>query len=241
MDSEICNVCKLKLKNIRSLKCKTCNHKVHIKCNKTSPLDYKKLKENESSETWMCISCKIEAFPFSNYNEDGLPYDETNTSNIEEISIRLNDHDKKTLKLISNLISENTDPDIEEPSFCSYYKTRKFYSSNFKNEKTLSIFHLNIASLHYHFDDILILLDTLDFTFDILTFTETKLKDGDKPRQIKDNYYDIEHTPTEASKGGTIIYAAKHLFSKPRKDLCIYLPHKIESTFIEIQTSTSKS
>ena len=97
MDTQICNVYKRKLKNIRSLKCKTCHQTVHIKCNKTSPHDYKKLKENECSETWLCILCKTDAFPFSNYNEEGLPYDEMNTSNLEEISIRLSDHDKKHL------------------------------------------------------------------------------------------------------------------------------------------------
>ena len=88
--------------------------------------------------------------------------------------------------------------------------------------------------MQYHFDDLLILLDSLDFTFDILTFSETKLKITDQPRKIKDNYYDIFHTPTEAQKGGTIIYAARNLYSKPRKDLEIYESNKLESTFIEI-------
>ena len=132
---------------------------------------------------------------------------------------------KKTLELISNLISHNSDPNSEEKVFCKYYTTKKFSNTKFSGKKSLSIFHMNIASLQYHFEDLLVLLDTLDFTFDILTFTETKLKTGDMPRQIKDDYYDIVHTPSEENKGGTIIYAAKHLHPQPRNYLNIYEAH----------------
>ena len=238
---ELCKVCDTRLKNKRSLKCKTCDQKVHITCNKTSPQMYKKLKDNENSEVWMCISCMENAFPFYSLDADGLPNEDKNLHKLENLNVKLNENDKKTLELINNLISQNTDPNNEENPFCKYYTTRKFCKSNFQNNKSLSIFHLNIASLHYHFDELLVLLDTLDFTFDILTFTETKLKDKVSPRQIKNNYYDIEHTPSEADKGGTIIYAAKHLFPKPRNDLNIYESKRIESTFIEIQTDKEKT
>ena len=241
MESELCIVCDLKIKNKRSLKCRTCNHMVHIYCNKTSPQTYKKLKEHENCETWMCISCKVNTLPFANLDADGLPYENDQTSKLDELNIRLNDRDKKTIDLINSLIAQNADPNNEEINFCKYYRTRKFHNSKFQNKNSLSIFHLNIASLHYHFDDLLILLDTLDFTFDILTFSETKLKDNLEPRQIKKDYYDIWHTPSEADKGGTCIYAAKHLYPKPRTDLDIYEAHKIESNFIEIKPGKSKA
>ena len=224
---ELCKVCDQKIKNKRSLKCKICDCIVHMTCNKTTPQLYKKLKDNENSEIWMCICCRTSAFPFSNLDADGLPYDDDNVHKLENLNVRLNANDKKTLELINNLITQNTDPESEEKPFCNYYTTRKFCNSKFQSKKSLSILHLNIASLQNHFDDLLVLLDTLDFTFDILTFTETKLKDKLNPRQIKDNYYDIEHTPSEADKGGTIIYAAKHLYPKPRNDYNIYESKRI--------------
>ena len=235
---ELCNVCYKNInKNHRALKCKTCDHKVHIHCNKISPQTYQRLKEKENSEIWMCISCHNDVFPFRTLDSDS---DESET-NIQDLDVRLNQKDKKTLELISSLILENSDPDNENASFCKYYKRKTFRKSKFDNKSSLSIFHLNIASLQYHFDDILILLDSLDFTFDILTFSETKLKVYDKPRQIKNDFYDIIHTPTEAEKGGTIIYAAKNLYAKPRDDLNIYEPKMLESTFIEIQVEKSKT
>ena len=44
----------------------------------------------------------------------------------------------------------------------------------------------------------------------------------------------MEQTPTESSAGGTLIYISQSLSYKPRKDLQIYCPKELESTFIEL-------
>ena len=44
----------------------------------------------------------------------------------------------------------------------------------------------------------------------------------------------MEQTPTESSAGGTLIYISQSLLYKPRKDLQIYCPKELESTFIEL-------
>ena len=44
----------------------------------------------------------------------------------------------------------------------------------------------------------------------------------------------IEHTPTEASAGGALLYINNRLSYKPRADLKMYAPAKLESVFIEI-------
>ena len=46
--------------------------------------------------------------------------------------------------------------------------------------------------------------------------------------------YVYEHTPTESSKGGTLLYLDKNLKCKLRKDLNIDHKRMIESTFVEI-------
>ena len=53
--------------------------------------------------------------------------------------------------------------------------------------------------------------------------------------------YVYEHTPTESSKGGTLLYLDKNLKHKLRKDLNIYHKGTIESTFVEIINKNEKN
>ena len=46
--------------------------------------------------------------------------------------------------------------------------------------------------------------------------------------------YNIEYTPTEYNNGGTLLYVKKGINYKLRKDLQIYKPKQLESTFIEV-------
>ena len=50
---------------------------------------------------------------------------------------------------------------------------------------------------------------------------------------VLNNYY-FEHTPTESSAGGTLLYIANHLSYKIRSGLKICKKFELESTFIEI-------
>ena len=62
-----------------------------------------------------------------------------------------------------------------------------------------SIFHLNIASLQYHFEDLKALLSSLEHEFDIISITETKLQKNTPPIiDIKIPNYDINtHNQTQ--------------------------------------------
>ena len=83
-------------------------------------------------------------------------------------------------------------------------------------------------------EELRVVLHALDFKFDIIAISESKLKG--KP-QIDINLPGY-HTPhckfTEAEKGGTILYISKELNFKPRKDLEIYESKVLESSFVEI-------
>ena len=72
--------------------------------------------------------------------------------------------------------------------------------------------------------------------------TETKLQKNTAPKiDINIPNYHVFHTPTEASKGGSLIYISNKLISKPRKDLEIYESKKVESTFSEIIIPNGKN
>ena len=46
--------------------------------------------------------------------------------------------------------------------------------------------------------------------------------------------YNIEHTPTDSSNGGTLLYIKQGINYKLRNDLQIYKSKELKSTFIEV-------
>ena len=105
------------------------------------------------------------------------------------------------------------------------------------NAKNKSIFHMNIASLSKHKEELEAALSLLDFQFDIIGITETKiLKDITPIISPSLNGYAPESTPTESTKGGALIYIKKPLVYDRRDDLekLMYKPKELESVFVEI-------
>ena len=96
-------------------------------------------------------------------------------------------------------------------------------------------FHMNVCSITKNFDDFSILLSDLYISFDILAITKTRIKkDSSSPINLQLSNYSTEHTPTELSGGGTLLYISKRLSYQLRNDLRFCDPGKIESPFIEI-------
>ena len=82
------------------------------------------------------------------------------------------------------------------------------------------MFHLNLASLGLHKEELVTSLSLLNFEFDVIAVTETKIRTGVTP--IFDPSlpgYQHFQTPTECAKGGTIIYTKNHINRKRRTDL----------------------
>ena len=119
---------------------------------------------------------------------------------------------------------------------CRYYSINEFTSSNFSPSKNFSVLHYNIHSMQLHIEEFRIALLHLNFTFDIICISESKLmKDVDPLIDISINGYKPPiSTPSEATKGGVLIYVKSELNFKPRDDLKIYKSEKLESIFIEV-------
>ena len=212
---------------------------VQINCNFISKAKYTELSSEDNNENFYCITCINQELPFG--LENNTVFNQTNLlglntdSNLENLNFNLSKDEKKFINHIANLILENNDSVIRNKKFCNYYTTDEFCLKNFQNTQYFSIFHLNIHSLQFHKSDLDILLDTLKLKFDIIALSETKLKKGFDPvHDIDLPDYHYESTPTEANKGGTLIYVADKLNYKPRKDLEIYESKNIESTCIEL-------
>ena len=116
----------------------------------------------------------------------------------------------------------------------------KYYEPNematlFKNtNKHFSFFHLNISSLPFHFGELSTLITEHNLNFDFLGISESRLKLNQNPlTSIQLPGYNIEYTPTKCNNRGTLLYVTEGINYKLRKDLQIYKPKQLESTFIE--------
>ena len=131
-------------------------------------------------------------------------------------------------------LAENNSADTP-PIDCKYVDYDSF--NYVKNEKDFLMLHMNISSLGKHKEEFEIAHEILKYKFDIIGLSETKIiKNTDAIFDISLQGYNCYHKPTEASKGGTILYINNKLNSKPRIDLenLIYKSKELESSFVEI-------
>ena len=83
-------------------------------------------------------------------------------------------------------LNENDDKDneseIETTLNCKYYTIEDFENAKFNSEKTFSIFHLNIHSVERHISELRITLQMLNFDFDFICLTESKIQKDTEPK-----------------------------------------------------------
>ena len=220
-ENPYCTICE---KYVRAgIFCDICNRWSHTKCNNLTPTDFKSIKN--SDEKWFCTSCITSIFPF-NSNSNYTLTKNKNTSNIKNFFTDL------------NTLAEQNDSDVENVTGinCKYYDSEEF-TETFSRSKHFSAFHLNIASLSKHFDELQTLLSLLGVNFSVIGITETKFLKNTQPSiNFSLQNYSVEHTPTELSAGGALLYISKHLTYKPHKylDKKMYKSKELESIFAEI-------
>ena len=85
------------------------------------------------------------------------------------------------------------------------------------------LFHLNINSLSFHFDELESLISKSKNDFQIIGISETRLKKAQETTtNIQLENYNIEHVPAESADRGVLIYIKKAINYKLRPDLMIY-------------------
>ena len=200
--------------NHKAVYCNFCAHWCHIKCNGISSDRYEALIIEPETTEFICLKCDVLdnfiELPFANLDEHETYINmesEVNQNILENINISLGKKDKDIIKRITDIIIESNDDTEVSKHKCKFYNVEKFNKEKFKNDKYLSVFHLNIASLAFHIDELKVVLKLLNFEFDIIAISETKItKDKFPSVEISIPGYQIEYTETEASKGGTLLY-----------------------------------
>ena len=240
-----CPICSKKFhSNNKRICCDLCDQWVHPKCNLLGDKDYKYHQKNPTA-TFHCLKCMENYIPFSLLNDNqfsiavkqGINYQlETN------LSYNPIEMDKKLFNRINNAVAlhhnDNDDDVLDTYTDCKYYGIEDFQKLKVKPEKSFSIFHLNIHSVQAHIEDLRILLGMLDFDFDFICLSESKIMKGTVP-QIDINiegYQTPEGTPAEGEKGGVLLYAKNGIDYVPRNDLNVYSSKELESQFIEVIT-----
>ena len=221
--------------NQKFVNCMLCKNLIHITCNNIERKSYDKLDKDK--QVSMCIKCNKENLPFFSKDE-GSKSETFNKDFLVSDSIKtyfkgINDFNNQRINEI-----ENSDEDIDLTPIidCRYFDINSF--EIFKTEKKqFSIIHLNIASLSLHKEELESVLTMLDFKFDVIGISETKiLKDINPNYDISINGYNHFSTPTESAKGGVILYVAMEHNCNPIKDLdlVMYKTYVLESVFTEI-------
>ena len=154
------------------------------------------------------------------------------------------------IRKINNSISKGfdfDDGDLDDEDVdiidCKYYTIEELNAKRYNSLKNFSILHLNIHSLEFHLDELRIALQLIDLKFDFICLTESKIRKNYEPKiDIKINGYQFPvGTPTEAGKGGVLIYVKDGIDFMPREDLNIYKSKGLESHFIEAINKKGKN
>lgn len=221
-----CGVCgKSVNKNHKALFCNICNLWVHIKCNGVNNKAYETLMNSNQDDSWYCIKCINDNLPFG-----------TSTSPPETLNTALPPIELKNFlsKLNSLHIDEIMDESLGGVN-CKYYNHDEFTASIF-DTSNFSAFHLNIASLTLHYDELRVLLGQLELDFSIIGITETKFQAETFSPDLVFPGYSARHKPSESEKGGALLYISNHLqfIDREELDLLAYKSKELESRFVEI-------
>ena len=256
---DICPICnKIWRNGQQSIECTSClgwiHHKNRNNCSGLTDFEFEH-HFNNLSKPYKCDNCitntnakTLITLPFANLDED-------NWLNFNEIKPGPNDPDPrleflKAKQFISKCnsfqyqINLDDDADNLHPQINSnYVDIQQFNSLKLDLPSSFGLFHVNIASLNYHIDDLKLILSRLNLNFDVIGVSEHKiLKDTLPTNDIEITGYDkFIFEPTESNCGGTGFYIKDNLDYDQRIDLQINSTRDYESTFIEIKFPHKKN
>ena len=232
-----CNSCKKTMaKGNINIKCHSCKNYFHSKCSGITNEHF------SLSPKWYCNCCSISFLPFSNIDNTrlGLTLKGKSVPDHGNLEVHPNFSIQTLLDKIPGNITIETDEFLSDSITSKYYTPNEFISSKIRQD-TFSIFHLNIASLSYHIDDLKALLALLNHPFNVIGITETKIRESSEPTtNISLENYFFENTATLTLFGGAALYIRKGQDYNLRPDLSKSVLSVAENIFIEITLENNK-
>ena len=124
-----------------------------------------------------------------------------------------------------------------------YFNIKELNSLQPDYHSSFGMFHVNMASLNKHIDDLRLIISLLEYKFDIIGISEHKITKGEVPTANVDipGYQTFVYEPTESSHGGTGFYLKNNINYTERTDLALNSSGNFESIFIEINFPERKN
>ena len=231
-----CNNCRKRfVSNSKPVNCNLCNLSFHLKCVDISGYSTRQVRQS----SWCCQKCSFKALPFNGLDKESTCIAIHGSHGVKEELI--NKPSFSIQSLLDEMPGQNFSPDdfLTDSISSRYYSPSEFLMSSFSDNFTM--LHLNIASLSKHIDELNNLLKLLNFSFDIIGITETRLYDDQPLTNIEIDGYDFVHTPTSTKCGGAGIYIKSSYDYEIKSELSLSLPNVSESMFIEIKRKKLKN
>ena len=146
------------------------------------------------------------------------------------------------LKFKVELENEDDDSHLNHVN-SKYYDIKQLNATKIDSPSSFGMFHVNIASLYSHIDDLRQILSTLNYKFEIIGISEHKIRrDTIPPNNISiQGYNEFIFEPTDTSHGGTGFFIKDNIDFITRKDLQINSPGNFESTLLKFNYLKRKS
>ena len=199
--------------------------------------------DEDDNVPWHCIQCVIkqyaDIFPFGLLTKNELlellEIDIPSfLENIPTFSL------KSKLSNIPNLADVDIENNLINPINSDYYELDAFKHKTKNMEKSFGLFLINISSLNLHFDELHTALNLLDYLFEVIGVTETKLSENLKYKtNISLKGYTFHYQPTKSFCGGLAIYVKNSLNHFPRSDLSV-CEKEFEIIWVEIKRNHGK-
>ena len=253
---KICSVCSKEVYSYQScIECSTCRGWVHhnnrLKCSSLTDFEFDEHVRDSDKlyECDHCVGLKIAnennsvfvrlPFPVEcEGNIFGKPEEKRKPDISSMTPTQLRKFVKECEAIDKRLHDENEDTDeLLSPTVNSkYYNIKNFNSIRPDKSSSFGIFHVNIASLNKHFDDLQELLSRLTYEFDIIGISEHKISKDKLPSNniILPGYDEFIFEPTGTTHGGTGFYIKNGIDYIERTDLKLNIPSVVEAMFVEI-------
>ena len=155
-----CGKCKNKLILFQH-KCKSCSKYFHKKC----------LPNLNGDKAFICTACINKSLPFFKLQnlefldnlDDKTKYGNCPSFNIQSLLDELKRNDNENNEFMGETLKS------------TYYNPEDFINAKL-NKNSFSIIHLNIASISAHLDKLISLISILKHDFDVITLSETSIK-----------------------------------------------------------------
>jgi len=236
-----CGICSKRVgKRMKAVQCDLCNYWNHTNCDGVDNKTYEILKKSKKTELHYCKICREDIFAFQTLTDDQYFASVIHNVEINEnLNFQVSPLPAQKI-LFNSLDSHNKDE--SNAINCSYYDFSTSIPNS--NKKNNSMFHLNIASLGLHKEELVTALSLLNFEFDVIAITETKIKTGIAPifdPSLKG--YKIFDTSTDCDKGGALLYVKENIICERRRDLenLVYKSSELESVFVEVNIKDKKN